>query len=276
MGGTGETGGSTGTASRAVARAVIHVPHASVHVPADVRASFLLSDAELERELLAMTDRYTDALFALPAESATSVVYGVSRLVVDPERFVDDDREAMAGVGMGVIYTRTSDGRALRAPPTPDERTALLARFYEPHHARLARAVDAALAAHGACLLVDGHSFPSLRLPYESPDRGRRPGICIGTDEVHTPEWLRAAAVAAFEREGFDVAVNEPFAGAISPARHASDRRVRSLMVEVNRGLYMDESCGAWLAGAAGLRRRLRSALDALLAAAAAPRPSDA
>ena len=39
-------------------------------------------------------------------------MFPVSRLVVDPERFIADPMEC---VGMGVVYTRTSNGEVLRA-----------------------------------------------------------------------------------------------------------------------------------------------------------------
>ena len=78
---------------------ILHIPHASTHIPDDVR--FSLNPDELERELLLMTDRYTDALFALPRDVAVAVAFPVSRLVVDPERFPDDAVEPMARKGMG-------------------------------------------------------------------------------------------------------------------------------------------------------------------------------
>ena len=78
---------------------------------------------------------------------------------------------------------------------------------------------------------------------------------------------LREAALAAFEAEGFHVALNTPFPGAIVPARHdATDLRVGSVMIEVNRALYMDEASGAWLPGAGELRACLRRALGVLIA----------
>jgi len=46
---------------------IVHIPHASLVVPSDVAAGLLLTPAELEHELLVMTDRYTDELFELPA-----------------------------------------------------------------------------------------------------------------------------------------------------------------------------------------------------------------
>jgi N-formylglutamate deformylase len=64
---------------------VVHVPHASTVIPRTVRPQLLLDHAELQDELLRMTDRYTDELFALPATMGTTVRFPVSRLVVDFE-----------------------------------------------------------------------------------------------------------------------------------------------------------------------------------------------
>jgi N-formylglutamate amidohydrolase len=252
-------------------RAIVHVPHAATEIPGDVAARLLLAGPELDRELLAMTDRYTDELFGLPHQLATVIVYPVSRLVVDPERFEVDSQEPMARRGMGVVYTSASDGRQLRVPPSPAEREMLLERFYRPHHRRLADAVNAALAAHGRCLVLDGHSFPSRALPYEDDQRPDRPEICIGTDPFHTPEWLRRAAVDGFEREGFGIAVDRPFTGAIVPAEHfRKTLSVRSVMVEVKRALYMDEGTGDRRTNFHGLRDRLQRGLRWLIAEEAA------
>lgn len=224
---------------------VIHVPHAATAIPADVRPTLLLADLDLERELLAMTDHYTDELFSLPANLACTVRFPVSRLVVDPERFESDEQEAMAARGMGAVYTRTSDGRPLRAQISPSHREQLLARYYRPHHSALSESVGAALATHGSCLLVDAHSFPSRPLPYEEDRDPDRPDVCIGTDPFHTQSSLRDAACEAFRTAGLGTAVNRPFSGALVPARfYARDQRVASIMIEVNRRLYMDEATG--------------------------------
>ena len=45
-----------------------------------------------------------------------------------------------------------------------------------------------------------------------------------------------------FLRHGYSVAVNTPFAGCLVPiGSYQKDKRVQGLMIEVNRGLYMDE-----------------------------------
>jgi len=192
---------------------IMHIPHSSAEVPADVRAQFLLEDDDLARELRLMTDWHTDELFALPPAEAVTVRFPVSRLVVDPERFEDPEAERMEAVGMGAVYTKTSQRLPLRdEAEAAREREALLARYYRPHHAALEAATAAALAAHGCCLIIDCHSFPSRPLPYEfkvSADRWKvihRPAVCIGTDAtlpphapfahagMHTPPWLRERA----------------------------------------------------------------------------------
>lgn len=241
---------------------VVHIPHASTQIPAAVRDGFLLDDGGLKRELLLMTDHFTDRLFDLPADQATCVVFPISRLVVDPERFPDDVQEAMAAKGMGVVYTKTSDGKDLRRSPSPEEREALLAEYYWPHHTCLSQTVSDVLDAHGRCLIIDAHSFPSHPLLYESDQRPDRPEICIGTDPYHTPAELSAAAYDAFLKHGFGVAMNAPFAGSMVPLdRYNMDRRVASIMVEVNRALYLDEKTGEPLPGFEAIRRRVQEAL---------------
>ena len=254
---------------------VIHVPHASTAVPADVRGQFVLSDAELERELLLMTDRYVDELFALPAAEAITVRHEVSRLVLDPERFEDDADEPMARVGMGAVYTATHEGDPerlpLRRPLGDDERAALMAGYYRPHHARLERAVEDALRARGRCLIVDAHSYPDWPLTYEKliwpeedPGWKHRPAVCLGSDALHTPLWLQYAAYEAFAARFGSVVFNRPFAGTIVPLRYRGrDRRIASIMVEVRRDQYMDEETGEKLPGfddvAASVREAVRS-----------------
>jgi N-formylglutamate deformylase len=222
---------------------VLHIPHSSTVIPDSARGSFLLTPPELQDEILRMTDAYTDELFR--CDGAATVRYPVSRIVVDPERFDKDADEVMSQVGMGVVYTNTSDGRPLRLAPTPSERVTLLAAYYHTHHAALTDAVTEAVRQHGRCLIIDCHSFPSFPLPYELDQRLDRPHICIGTDPFHTPVELADGAMKGFQLHGYTVALDRPFAGALVPATfYHRDAKVAALMIEVNRALYMDESTG--------------------------------
>jgi len=223
---------------------ILHVPHASRVIPPDVRADIVLGNAELEHELDRMTDSFTDVIAAralvAPGLYARVVASPVSRLVVDVERFTDGS-EPMEAVGMGAIYTRTHDGEVLRESID----NGLLDRYFHPHAAAMTDAVDEALAEHGCAVIIDVHSYPTERLPYEITDADApRPEICIGTDEFHTPRWLLDAAREAFA--DFEIGLDSPFAGTYAPLKHyAADGRVASIMIEIRRDQYMDEDAVA-------------------------------
>jgi len=225
---------------------IFHLPHSSTAIPIDLRSTLLLDDQELEAELRVMTDAFTDDLIGTHAGADDSVVvFPVSRLVVDPERFLDDTVETMASIGMGVVYERTSSGNPFRDNLSLKERDALIRRFYEPHHQRLAAATESELSRYGTALILDCHSFPLLPLPYEHDQDPDRPDICIGTDDFHTPEHLLEVAKQAVTDEGLTYEINRPFRGSIVPTQYwEQDQRVSSIMIEVNRSLYMDEGTG--------------------------------
>lgn len=224
---------------------ILHIPHASTFIPDTVRKDILLDDAELEEELLCMTDWHTDELFPPDKPDVTSIIYPVSRLVVDPERFLDDDKEPMAEKGMGVVYVQTSNGKPLSQKLSLAQRQELIDQYYRPHHARLSAAVSEELQNCGRALIVDCHSFPSKPLPYEPDQSPHRPDICIGTDDFHTPENILKTAYDFFNQSGYTVAINRPYKGTIVPSAYwHSNKKVASLMIEVNRKLYMDETTG--------------------------------
>jgi len=224
---------------------VLHIPHSSTTIPIEYRSHFLLDDRALDQEILHMTDWHTGHLFKLP--DAQHIVFPVSRLLVDPERFLDEDQEVMAAMGMGVIYTRTSGGEPLRVPPSTEERVQLIDRYYRPHHRKLSKAVEATLDQHGCALVIDCHSFPSQPLPCDLDQDPIRPDLCIGTDSFHTPEWLRDATISSFQSEdsGLTIGVDRPYSGALVPLKAwGRDPRVLAVMIEVNRRLYLDEATG--------------------------------
>jgi N-formylglutamate deformylase len=225
---------------------IAHVPHGSTSIPEGVRRSIVLSDRDLEKELLLMTDRYTPELFeSVISLGGLALVNNYSRLVVDPERFEDDEKEIMASKGMGVIYTRTAYQQVLRRDLSAKEREELLSTYYRPYHRAVELEVEGILKQFDRCLIIDCHSFPSKPLPYEFDQNPNRPDICIGTDSFHTPKKLIAAAISFCEANGIKVAIDNPFAGTYVPLNYlGKDKRVSSIMIEVNRGSYMNEETG--------------------------------
>ncbi|MEV6398863.1 N-formylglutamate amidohydrolase [Streptomyces sp. NPDC051907] len=224
---------------------ILHVPHSSPALPADVRSDIVLDDRALQLELDHITDWHTAAMAEAAAQAAPVTpwrfVNQLSRLAVDPERF-PDEREEMLAVGMGAVYTRTTHRERLR----PDEFDAqpLIERYFHPYAEAMTEAVAERLEAVGRAVILDVHSYPSERLPYELHGDGPRPPICFGTDSFHTPAPLLDAAQKAFAGFG-GTGLDSPFAGTYVPLRYyGHDSRVSALMVEIRRDVYMREPGG--------------------------------
>jgi N-formylglutamate amidohydrolase len=159
--------------------AVLHIPHSSRQIPADERQAICLDDAALDGKLLRMTDAYTDELFPVTPVESGRVIFPLSRLVCDVERFPFDEDEPMAKRGMGATYNRTSMGAVLRAQPDAVHRQTILDYWYWPHHVELERLVNDVVVRSGICLIVDCHSFASVALPYELDQSSERADICV-------------------------------------------------------------------------------------------------
>ncbi len=115
-----------------------------------------------------MTDWYTDELFACISQmGGVAIKFINSRLVVDPERFLDDKDEPMSSRGMRAIYFKTSKGRDLRRNLSEADRNKLTNGFYHPYHKAIEKEVDLMLKRFSKCLIIDCHSFSSKPLPHE-------------------------------------------------------------------------------------------------------------
>ena len=223
---------------------ILHIPHNSTDIPEQYRPTIVLSDEDLKREIIEMTDMHTADLYQL--EKTYRCIAPVSRLVVDVERFPDDEQEPMAARGMGMVYELTSDLETLRNPVSEDLKSSLKKEYYDPHHSLLEEMTAECLDRYNKCLIIDCHSFPSSPLPYENrPSHDPRPEICIGTDDFHTPRSLYHVLETSFEKKGYDVQKDTPFSGALVPLKYyGQDSRVQSIMIEVRRDLYMNEMTG--------------------------------
>jgi N-formylglutamate deformylase len=241
---------------------ILHIPHASDLIPEEMRRPFVLSNDDLKLELRRMTDAFTDELFEHP--DTTSIRFPLSRLVVDVERFIDDSKEPMAKVGMGMIYTRTAFGTPLKRPLTSEQKAPLV-ELYKSHHLKLTNHVQEALAERGGALIVDCHSFPSTPLPCDTNQDTPRPDFCIGTDSFHTPVSYTQAAEQYLQGLGYTVGINQPYAGALVPMKYyQKDPQVAAVMIEVNRRLYMDETTGIKTSSFDAIRSEVQELLAVL------------
>ncbi len=215
---------------------LFHIPHASVTFP--FREGFTRPEL-IAPEVAKLTDHFTDQIFA--CDGVEQLAADFSRVFCDVERFYPDELEPMAQKGMGFYYTHTDDGIEFREEDPWKQR--VYQDFYVPHHHRLEELVNRRLTAYGQCLLLDGHSFsqvPFFREPDQDPER---PDICLGTLPFHTPSWLSQSATEVFTEANLTVALNRPYAGSIVPLRFLDkEPKVFSLMIEINRRLYLDHN----------------------------------
>ncbi|KUL21963.1 N-formylglutamate amidohydrolase [Streptomyces regalis] len=243
---------------------ILHVPHSAREIPPQVRAGIVLDDFALERELDHIVDAHTAEL-AEEAAGASRVtpwrfVNRLSRLVVDPERF-PDEREEMLAVGMGAVYTRTTHKAPLR--PADADPEPLIERYFRPYAKAMSDAVADRLAVTGRAVIIDIHSYPTARLPYELHGEGPRPPVCLGTDSFHTPPELLAAAREAFAPCG-ETGLDSPFGGTYVPLEfYGTEPRVAALMIEIRRDTYMAEPGGPAGPGLTRLTQALAALVDA-------------
>lgn len=219
---------------------ICNIPHSGNLIPQEFEKDFVLNEEELEGEVKFMEDNFTDAIFSELIYISSFIKMKLSRLVVDIERFEKEEDEPMSKVGMSAFYTKTSMGNLLRN--ITEENKNKLQKIYKDYHDTLTSLVDDSLAKNNTAMIVDCHSFPSIPRNYESDNELNRPDICIGADEYHTPSELVEVLKNNFEEQGFSVKINSPFSGSIVPMKfYKNDKRVMSVMIEVNRKLYMNE-----------------------------------
>ena len=216
---------------------ILHIPHSSVNIP--LLDGYIQDADKIHNELIKLTDWYTDELFY--SESDSMIIAPFSRIFCDVERFENDEDEIMSKVGMGVLYESFDDGSLLRKV-SPDLRSEIIRDYYWKHHNALLEEVNKQLKNDGSCLIVDCHSYPSKPLIRDLDQTADRPDFNIGTDNYHTPQKLIDASIAYFEQRGYSIGVDWPYKGTIVPLEHyQKNKKVNSIMLEVNRELYLNE-----------------------------------
>ena len=214
---------------------IIHIPHSSSHIP--FNDGYVCDGESLENEIMLLTDWFTDDLFH--SDKDIMVVSDFSRVFCDVERFADDAEEPMAAFGMGAVYTHLDNGKPMRIVSSR-LRKHIMKEYYQRHHEKLTNAVASQIEIAGSALILDGHSFPDQPFRRDLDQADNRPDICIGTDEFHTPKELIDCSIDYFTGLGYSVSINSPYSGSLVPMRFfRKDKRVSSIMLEINRRLYL-------------------------------------
>ena len=191
---------------------ILHIPHSSTNTLGRNIEQF---------DIDYLTDWYTDDLFHHPYSDR--VVFDVSRFVCDVERFTDD-KEEMVKVGHGISYTKGTRNNDI----VPINKEEILNRYYK-HHTKLNISTGKSLAYFNNVVIVDCHSFPSDKSDYD---------FCIGFNEESV---LNKELIEYIRNNGYTVGVNSPYSGSLLPTVYANDSRVESVMIEVNKKLYLND-----------------------------------
>ena len=212
---------------------ILHIPHSSCSFDFAGQDQYVESWRERAKLLI---DWYTDELFT-PNENNERViplVFDTCRTLVDVERMCDDPLE-VRGLGITAYSLLETEDNCYKV--SNDEKIRFRKKYLDHQH-KLAHL----LVEHDLSLLIDCHSFSS-RPTILQPDISKTQDvdICIGFNEDRTkPNEMTLSLVAQhFIEKGYRVAVNTPFSNSKTvetPAKYTS------LMIEVNKSLYMDET----------------------------------
>ena len=223
---------------------LLNIPHASNNIPKCYMDQFILSDEELRLELLRMTDLYAEEIFQ--PETALLLTINISRLVVDVTRLEDDRKEPLCQVGMGKIPMKTSFGKLLRRSLSEQEINGLYSTVYLPFHRTLCKVVEKELMEKGKALIVECHTFPNHPLPYDPEQTTPRLDACVSVSPFHTPYKLLELVMEGLVTDsGISVSPEWPLSRPMVPAVFFNkDSRVSSILIGINRSLFMDEETG--------------------------------
>ena len=193
---------------------ILHIPHSGTDT---------LGRTINKSDINNLTDWFTDELFV--HQNSDRLVQKVSRFVCDCERFPDDIEE-MFLQGQGICYTKGTTNNKIEVI----NKEMIISKIYNEHHKTLNRLTKTTLSYIPKVVIVDCHSFTPK---YGDPD------FCIGVN-MDTPSELIDSVVTFIKNKGFSSEINHPFSNSIVPSDFNNDDRVISIMIEVNKELYLD------------------------------------
>jgi N-formylglutamate deformylase len=260
---------------------VLDSPHSGTTYPIDFRFACDLAtlrqaeDTHVEKLYdfaSAMGAAWVEALFPrsyLDANRNTTEM-DVSLLDAPWPHAVETDAAVLSKVrlGKGLIWRSTDEGVPLYARQlTVAEVQSRIERCWQPYHAAVKQAIDAAHARHGFSMHINCHSMPAVASSHATDFPGLvHPDFVVGNrDETSSSAALGQFICGHLSALGFDVAYNHPYKGVELVRRYSDPATHRhSVQVEVNRRLYMDEKTLQMHSGFAPLKEHLRSLVQAL------------
>jgi N-formylglutamate deformylase len=173
--------------------------------------------------------------------------------------------------GLGLIKTKSRYGEPLQEKKlTVAEIQERFDNYYHPYHRELKRIVDETYAKHGALWQLSCHCMSAVGAPTHADAGKPRADFCLGNLEGQTSSQGFIEFVAAEIRKlGYSVTLNDPYVGNELNRRHGAPAKgIESIMVEINKKLFMDTKTFRKTEGFAKLKADLDKLLATLAAAA--------
>lgn len=229
---------------------------------------------------------YVEELWSTaPATGATMLYCCFPNIWVDTNRHVLDIDPALvdgpwigpeplqpgpaSGRGLGLFKKVTRWGLPMHEKPlSVAEVRYRLDEYHAPYHAELERLVEGLRTAHGGRVWnIGGHCMSAVGAPTH-PDAGQpRADFCLGNMNGSScgPDFV-GFVEAEIKQLGHTVTINMPYTGGELNRRYGGPERGReSLMIEINKKLFMDTKTFKRTDGFAATKR----SVDALMAAIA-------
>jgi N-formylglutamate amidohydrolase len=200
------------------------LPHGGLHYPAQ-----LAGELAVHPDVL-WSDWLTRDLYAfLPEIGITTITTRFSRFVADVNR--DPHGEQHGGFWTSVVAARMPNGRSVyKRPLTEDEIGHRIKIAHAPFHRALDDVLGRLLARFHRLLLLDLHSFGA----------GLDGDVILGDRHGTTASPTAVGLVSGALAEGFDVRINQRFAGGWTVRRFAGHGLVDAIQVELNQRRYLD------------------------------------
>ncbi len=233
---------------------VVGIPHAGSQIPLECQESFLTLDKSI---LLQDPDLYVDEIYApaLKEFQLPHVLTSVNRYVIDCNRNADDIDDSFCegaphnplAKNLGLIAHKTVSGTPLlKRKLTLVEVEHRIKNYHQPYHQKLTTFLEEARNREGLWFSYEAHSMPSQGKSGHDDNGKPRPDICLGDRDGKSCHPLLVETIRqTFEAQGLQVKMNFPYKGAQSyVTQHYGhpDQGKHSLLVEINRALYMDET----------------------------------
>ncbi|WP_137894001.1 N-formylglutamate amidohydrolase [Ramlibacter sp. 2FC] len=174
-------------------------------------------------------------------------------------------------LGKGLIWRCTDEGLSLYARKlSVAEVERRIAQCWQPYHAAVAQAIDAAHARHGYSIHINCHSMPAVASSHATDFPGLvHADFVVGNRDHSTASAALLRLVGEqLQAQGYSVSYNHPYKGVELVRRYGQpDADRHSIQLEINRKLYMDEQTLAPHAGFAPLQAQLRALVQRLLVA---------